>query len=906
MQQAGAPEHTAWSDAAFVAAVLAVDPAGVAGVSLRAEAGPVRARWLGLLRALLPAEAPMRRVPLGIGDGRLLGGLDLAATLRAGRPVAEQGLLAESHGGVVVLAMAERLGDASAARLSATLDFGEVVAARDNVTLRSAARLGVVLLDEGLGEDERPPAALLDRLAFWLDLHMIAPREPLDQAVTGAEIAAARQLLPQVRATDAAVVALCGTALALGIDSARGTLLALHVARIAAALSCRTEITDQDAALAARLVLAPRATQMPAPAPDAPAPDEPPPDTEAPDSQAGDTQARDEAPQRPERREASSDDDAQSDTRPRDDTANLEDLVLAAAKAAIPPNLLAQLAMHSNARSFAARGRSGSAIQKAGSRGRAAGVRAGEPRQGARLNIVETLRAAAPWQKLRQANEVSRVRVCREDFRITHVQQRTETTIIFVVDASRSSAVNRLAEAKGAVEMLLADCYARRDRVAVLAFRGRGADLLLPPTRSLVRAKRQLAGLPGGGGTPLAAGLDAALLLAQAASRRGETPTIVVLTDGRANVARDGSTGRDRAEADALAAAKKLRGTKFPSLLVDTAPRPQPQAQRFAAEMGARYLPLPLCQREHPVRRRPRLRAERAARDMSNRLDLERDGRDWPNREASRVVEADGVRFHVQVMGKGPVLLLLHGTGAATHSWRDLLPILARHFRVVAPDLPGHGFTAAPPQDRLSVPGMAQSLTALLRQLDVTPVLAAGHSAGAPLLVRMTLDGTIAPRGLVGLNAAIMPLGGVATPIFSPLSKLLARISLLPELFAWHVADERVVRKLLAGTGSTIEPAGVALYRRVMKNPHHAAAALAMMANWDLRPIRRDLPCLTVPMLLIVGENDRTIPPRRGGPYPRGGGRGGRGGDRDPAGAWSPRARGEARRGRRTHRSLRR
>jgi magnesium chelatase accessory protein len=250
---------------------------------------------------------------------------------------------------------------------------------------------------------------------------------------------------------------------------------------------------------------------------------------------------------------------------------------------------------------------------------------------------------------------------------------------------------------------------------------------------------------------------------------------------------------------------------------------------------------------------------------LSNRLNWEREWRDWPNREASRFVAAGGVRFHVQVLGAGPVLLLLHGTGAATHSWRALAPALARHFTVVAPDLPGHGFSDAPRTAALSLPGMAQAVTALLGVLELSPALVAGHSAGAAILARMVLDGAIFPRGLVGFNAAIMPLGGAAAPVFAPLAKLLSRISLLPELFSWHVADENVVRKLLAGTGSAIEPEGVALYRRVMKNPRHAAAALAMMANWDLRPVRRDLPRLALPMLLIVGANDRTIPPRDAG-----------------------------------------
>jgi magnesium chelatase subunit D len=226
------------------------------------------------------------------------------------------------------------------------------------------------------------------------------------------------------------------------------------------------------------------------------------------------------------------------------------------------------------------------------------GARRGEPRGGARLNLLETLRAAAPWQGLRArqatgAAQARRIHVRREDFHVTRFKQNTSTTAIFVVDASGSSALHRLAEAKGAVELLLADCYVRRDRVAVIAFRGPHAELLLPPTRSLARAKRSLAGLPGGGGTPLAAALDAARNLAESVRRAGDTPVVVMLTDGRANIARDGTPGRERATQDALAAAATLRACGASSLLLDTSPQPQPGAQALAQCMGATYLPLP-------------------------------------------------------------------------------------------------------------------------------------------------------------------------------------------------------------------------------------------------------------------------------------------------------------------------
>ncbi len=570
----------------MAAALFAVDPAGIGGASLQAHAGPVRDRWLALLRALLPAHLPIRRIPLNIQDGRLLGGLDLPATLRAGRPIAERGLLAESDGGVVLLAMAERLTKATAGRLAAVLDSGEVVAARDGVDQRSPARLGFVLLDEGIEEDEHPPVALRDRAAFLLNLDAIAPGETTASAPAPAEIAAAIGRLPAVTATPETIEALCGTAMALGIASIRAPMLALRVARAAAALAGRARVADEDAALAARLVFAPRATRLPVPPP--PQPEEP---GEPPPPQEGE-QARSEQPPPPDM----PDKDKDKDDTSRDRDQSLDDLILAAAQAAIPPNLLALLQNAGPPPRAGQAGRSGAA-KTSGARGRPAGTRAGEPGNGQRLNLIETLRAAAPWQKLRLAASgkagPTRIAVRREDFRVTHYAQRSQTTIIFVVDASRSSAVNRLAEAKGAVEMLLADCYARRDRVAVIAFRGRSADLLLPPTRSLVRAKRELAGLPGGGGTPLASGLDAATQLADAARRRGESPTIVLLTDGRANVARDGSTGRDRAEADALAAARALRAARLTALLLDTAPRRQVAAEKFAAEMGARYLPLP-------------------------------------------------------------------------------------------------------------------------------------------------------------------------------------------------------------------------------------------------------------------------------------------------------------------------
>jgi magnesium chelatase accessory protein len=243
------------------------------------------------------------------------------------------------------------------------------------------------------------------------------------------------------------------------------------------------------------------------------------------------------------------------------------------------------------------------------------------------------------------------------------------------------------------------------------------------------------------------------------------------------------------------------------------------------------------------------------------RLNWERDGRDWPNREASRFVRAGGLTWHVQRMGEGPVIFMAHGTGASTHSWRALAPLLARHFTVVAPDLPGHGFTEMPRTELLSLPGMAGALGALLDALEIRPALAVGHSAGAAILARMCLDGRIAPRALFSLNGAFLPFGGAAAHVFSPVARLMAALPPVPWLFARLAGNPGAVERLIDGTGSRLEPDGVALYRRLVRNPGHVAAALGMMANWRLEPLERDLPRLATPLALIVGADDRTIPP---------------------------------------------
>jgi magnesium chelatase accessory protein len=249
-----------------------------------------------------------------------------------------------------------------------------------------------------------------------------------------------------------------------------------------------------------------------------------------------------------------------------------------------------------------------------------------------------------------------------------------------------------------------------------------------------------------------------------------------------------------------------------------------------------------------------------APADLGRRRAWER-AQDWPHRGASRFVAAGGVEWHVQQWGAGPMALLVHGTAASTHSWRDVAPLLAEQLAVVAVDLPGHGFTSAPPRGGLALPAIAQALGALLSALSDAPAVVAGHSAGAAILARLLLDGRASPRAFVSLNGALLPLHGLHGRLFSPAAKLLAAAPFVPRWVARRARDPVVIRRLIAGMGSTLPADGVECYTRLGSNAAHVAAALEMMASWDLPALERDLPRLRVPLTLIVGERDLAIPP---------------------------------------------
>jgi len=530
-------------DAVLAARLFALAPATYKGMVLRGNS-PAREA----LVAALGAAVTLRRMPGHIDDERLLGGIDLAASLSAGRPIRQTGLIEEARGGALLAGMAERMDGSIAGRLAQALDEGQAA---------------LVLLDDATEPEEAPPASLTERLAFACDLST-------SRRWQGVALAPAIGALAQVAPLgDDALRALAATADALGVESVRALIFAGEAARGLAALDGRGTAEKVDLAGAVRLVLAPRATRLPPQEQDTPPEDQPPP----PEGERDD----------------------QSDSEQQQQELDLSDILVEAAKAAIPADLLAQLAQGKAPRRSASSGTGQK--RKAATRGKPLGARPGMPRGGAKLALIDSLRAAVPWQAVRRreagANDASAILMRKEDLRIRRFEERAARVTIFAVDASGSAAAARLAEAKGAVELMLGQAYVTRSEVALVAFRGTSAELILPPTRSLTRARRTLAELPGGGGTPLAMGLNAAREVAEAVIARGRSAALVILTDGRANIAADGSPGRPQAAADAEAAAKAISARGIDALVVDISARPGPEGAALAAALGGRFLALP-------------------------------------------------------------------------------------------------------------------------------------------------------------------------------------------------------------------------------------------------------------------------------------------------------------------------
>ncbi len=501
------------------------------GMVLTMRPGPA---WDAALAAIEAAFPEIRRWPASLSLRDLSGGLDSVATLAEGRAVYSTGLLARGH--PILIPSAERLDPQAAALIAQAMDAGTAPP--------------LFLIDEAAEAEETLAPALLDRLPFWCDLSELSLRD-----LTGHAAAPDPGAPVQDPATTLTV-----SALRFGIPGLRAPTQAL-----AAAHALNDMPTDTDVTMAAQLVLAPRATQLPAP--------------------------EDEDSPQPEPQQQTSD-DAEGQNRGQD--IPLDDLVIEAV-AAVLPDLLKNAPLKPNG-ARGGKGFSGSGSRRRGNRrGRPLPAQQGALDGQARIDLVATLRAAVPWQKMRRAQFPDRqgVILLPRDIHVQRMEERSDRVLVFTVDASGSSAMARLGEVKGAVELVLAQAYARRDHVALIAFRRDGAEMLLPPTRSLVQAKRRLASLPGGGGTPLAAGIEAGMRQAVSARARGLTPQVILLTDGRGNIAIDGSANRQQAADDAVRMARSIAQSDIDALVIDTGARPQRQLADLAHDMGAPYVPLP-------------------------------------------------------------------------------------------------------------------------------------------------------------------------------------------------------------------------------------------------------------------------------------------------------------------------
>lgn len=556
--------------------LLAVEPR-LRGVAFAGPAGSGKSALLHGLAALLP-DLPFEMLPLGSDEEALLGGLDLEATLARGVRVVRHGLLARADGGLLAAEDCNLLPEGTVNLLLGALDAGEVRIEREGLSLRSPCRLRLVATFDPA---EGPPRAhLLDRIGLIVPLPRLAPagargeivRRHLspaadlweeDLAMLRDVVAVARASLGDIRLSEPQARELTRAAVALGVQGHRADLFAQLAARASAALALRDEVQREDLELAVRLVLVPRATQQPT----AP-PTEPPPATETPPQSSEDSPP--DPPTEP----------------PADGDVELTEEVLAALAIDLP-DVLATLPFRS-----ARGGRSGSRGSTDGTRGRHVTSVPGTPREG-RLDVIATLRAAARWQRLRPQG-VRRVVVRGEDIRIKRFRDKAGALFVFAVDASGSMALNRMRQAKGAVHALLERAYVNRDRVALMSFRGQGAELLLPPTGSVELLRRAVDQIPTGGGTPLAATLVAALEVAQQARRRGlHNVVLVLLTDARANVGLKADRAGVEEELRQLALLTAASGLK--ALVIDTQRSylSQGSAQKLATWLGGQYLYLP-------------------------------------------------------------------------------------------------------------------------------------------------------------------------------------------------------------------------------------------------------------------------------------------------------------------------
>jgi len=577
--------------------LLAVDPL-LGGVVIPASVGSGKSTLARAFANILPDDTPFVELPVNATEDRLIGGLDLEVALSTGKRVIEKGVLARAHGGVLYVDSLNLLDAGVSSLLMDTLSRGAVVIERDGLSdIHPAAFMLVATYDQTDGEVSM---GLLDRIG------VIVPFVAQNDAETRAEVVrrivqkkraeesddengllrglilAARQLLPNVIIYDEQLDALAQTALELGIEGNRVDVFAARAAIANAALDGRSDVQEQDLKLAAKLVLMPRATRLP----EDDVPPEEPPEQQLPKEE-------------PKNQAENSDLEEPPDDKPEKTPEELQELLMESIESELPKNILAMPFMQQ--RKAKAGKRSASENSK---RGRYVRSQPGDLRNG-KLALVPTLMAAAPWQKARKHARATDAKVVmtKDDIRVKRFRDKSGTLFVFIVDSSGSMALNRMRQAKGAVAQLLQNAYVHRDQVALIAFRGKKSELLLPPSQSVERAKRALDVLPTGGGTPLASALMLAYqTVIQVRSKGMKQATLVLLTDGRANTALDASqTDKQKIAKELQDLSAMIRAEAISSVVIDTQVNfvSRGEAEKLAAMLGGKYIYLPNARAEH-------------------------------------------------------------------------------------------------------------------------------------------------------------------------------------------------------------------------------------------------------------------------------------------------------------------